>query len=440
MSNRNIFKSDYFYSILAKGLHIILGVFITVFVNRALGAELKGQYAYIHNIVTVVVIIGGLGIYQLYPFYHRKHGTDIREKFMSIMFLILLFYILILIVLTPIILIIDINSQTKILFFLVFLNVIFQVLSTELNMLSSIENFIKCKKRDIVLNILRFSLFLIMYLFFKKNIIAVFLVDITYHVVLIFSMLYILSIRKISLKVEKTLFKEVLKKGFFPMLFTLLLSFNYNLDIIYMKNFTGVSLIDIGLYSVGVQFIGYLWTIPDIFKEVLYSKTAKDDSIKDILYCIKISIHLEILIWLFFVILGSKIIVFLYGKEFIGSTSIIWIMIFGILSMTLFKILTPLYNAKGNFKYNLFILFISVVINMILNVILITKYGIIGAAIASVFGYTVCGIWYLIRFTREYKIPFKDIVFINKNDIHYVHKRIKLVLGGKNNEAKNGAK
>ena len=73
---------------------------------------------------------------------------------------------------------------------------------------------------------------------------------------------------------------------------------------------------------------------------------------------------------------------------------------------------------------------------MILNVILITKYGIIGAAIASVFGYTVCGIWYLIRFIREYHFSLFSVLIFNKGDfkylkekmLHFLHKSVTIPL------------
>ena len=94
MNINKILNSSYLWSFISKGIHILLGIFITVFVNRALGTALKGEYAYVNNMVSVLSIIGGLGVYQLYPFHRRQQGETVKGEFIGVTFTISILYLL----------------------------------------------------------------------------------------------------------------------------------------------------------------------------------------------------------------------------------------------------------------------------------------------------------------------------------------------------------
>jgi len=70
---------------------------------------------------------------------------------------------------------------------------------------------------------------------------------------------------------------RAIKFGIFPMLSTLLITSNYRVDVIIMKQFLDYR--EIGYYIVGVELANKVWLISNAFKEVVFSKTAKKDSI-----------------------------------------------------------------------------------------------------------------------------------------------------------------
>lgn len=420
MSSKSLIKkalgSSYSWSFISKGIYIVLGIFITVFVNRALGPALKGQYAYTNNLISVLAIIGGLGIYQLYPFQRRQRGEAVKSEFVSVTFTISIIYLFV--TFCYVFFVSQIQSgEELIISLLMCLITIAKIVDTQFMMFASIDDFKRCKKIGIVTNVGRFLIFLSVYILFKRNVIAVLIGDLIYDLIGVVLYSYIMNIKKLYIRISFKAVGKIIKLGIVPMLFQLLLQLNYNIDVLYMKNWSSVPIDNIGLYSVGVQLAAYIWTVPDIFKEVLYSKTAKDDSINDILWCLRISIAVEVVFLIFVYLIGDKILLILYGMDFVPAISVTKIIFFGVLAMTLFKVLTPLYNAKGKFIANLIILASSVTINMIFNIILIPKYGMIGAAIASVFGYCVCGLVYLIRFSRDFSIPFHRLFFFNRQDV-----------------------
>lgn len=411
-----LLNSSYAWSFIAKGIHIILGLFITVFINRSLGADLKGQYAYVNNVITVLTIIGGIGLYHLYPFYRRQKGQQVKNEFVNISFSLMLIY-LFLSFIYIIAFSYNVIGDVIIINCLMCFIIITKIADSQFAMFASVDNFKKCKRIGIFLNFGRFIILLLIFLFFKRNIIAVLIGDLIYDFIGLYLYFKIIDIPYGELKVSFQRIGSIVKIGYIPMLFQLLLQLNYSIDILYMKIFSTVTLADIGLYSVGVHLAAYIWTIPDIFKEVLYSKTAKDDSTTDIIWCLRISLFVEILFLLFICLFGDQVLLFLYGEEFVPAITVTKIIFFGVLSMTLFKVLTPLYNAKGQFKVNLLILATSVTINVFLNIALIPKFGMIGAAFASVFGYFACGIIYLFRFCKDFSITFKQLLFFNRKDI-----------------------
>ena len=415
-----IFSSTYSYSFFSKGIHIVLGLVGTIIINRFLGTELKGEYAYIVNIITILFTIFNLGIYQSYPFNKRKKLENIKFLYTNLIIKQFILYIIITIIglyCAYILNFIDRNSITVFVISDIFL--LLNILSHQLSMITSIESFKDRTKAFVTAEVIQFILLVLMYVLYDKNIYYVLVINIIYHFVYSIVCLIKLNV-KIDLKYKNREFMiETIKMGFFPTLFTLFLSLNYRLDIIFLRQYVGINNItmsDVGLYSVGVQLAQYVWLIPDIFKEVLFNKTAKNDSTNEIMYCMKISLAISTLALIIVLIFGNKLIVLLYGNEYEGAIDITKIIFIGVISMCIFKILNPLYNAKGKFFENFIILCVSIIINVIFNFILIPTMGTIGAAIASVFGYVICSVVYLLRFKKEYKIPIKKMLIFNKKD------------------------
>jgi len=423
---KQILHSTYMYSLAAKGVHIVLGLLGTVFVNRFLGAELKGEYAYIINIINILFTIFNLGIYQSYPMNRRKKIENITYRYINLILKQFVIYVLIGIVLIPCLHFAGVlDDGYTIIIAISYTYLVLNILSHQVSMIASVEMFRARAKAFIFAEFVQFALLACMYVFMSADIIMPIVIGIIYFIVYI-----ILCLKKLKVKInlrehDKQFARQTLKNGIFPTLFTLFLSLNYRLDIIFLKQYVGTEVVsssDVGLYSVGVQLAQYAWIVPDIFKEVLFNKTSKKDSINEIMYCAKISILTTLLFMATVLLFGDWIITLLYGKEFAGAATITKIIFTGIISMCVFKILNPLYNAKGKFFENFIILFMSILINVVLNVILIPLYGSIGAAIASVIGYVVCSVVYLYRFKKDYNLKTRQILFITLQDIKDVKK------------------
>ena len=90
-----ILKNQYIFSVFTKILLVLLGVFSSIFINRFLGPELKGEYAFALNIINLTVLILNLGIYQSYPHFKRKRGDTVKAEYLNVVLQQLVLYMLI---------------------------------------------------------------------------------------------------------------------------------------------------------------------------------------------------------------------------------------------------------------------------------------------------------------------------------------------------------
>lgn len=203
-------------------------------------------------------------------------------------------------------------------------------------------------------------------------------------------------------KISISKLKKIYSIGILTMIVTLLISVNYSIDTIMLKHMTNNY--NVGIYSVAVTFSNMFLLIPDAFKEVLFGdSTDKNFSRKTAFSAIRVSFITSGIILIGFVLFGKFAIRLLYGSDYIKAFELTLIIFLGSLSMIFFKILQPIYIAEGKQKRAVYFLTCSSIINIVLNVILIPKYGYYGAAIASAISYTVCGCLFFVDYLKVHK-------------------------------------
>jgi O-antigen/teichoic acid export membrane protein len=277
---------------------------------------------------------------------------------------------------------------------IIFTLVPFMVLSRQLNFISLIENIRRRNTINIIDQFFYTCVILLIFFYHPQNyevlILALYIKEIT-AIILVIAFYHLrIHITKADIK----LLGETIAFGIYPMLTMLLTTLNYQVDVIILKAY--VDFEQIGYYTIGVGLANQAWVIPDAFKDVLFAKTAKSDSMRDIRLSLIINIVFSTVLFVVVSLIGKQIITILYGVEFISAYKVTTVIFAGSISMVLFKLLMPLYNAKGKQKISFYILLTSCIINIVMNIILIPLYGITGAALASVISYTICGAAFLL--------------------------------------------
>ncbi len=412
---KRIISNKYIFSFMTKVIHIFFGIFNTVFINRYLGPALKGEYAYLLNIVNLLVLVLNLGIYQAYPFFKRKNIEEAKQKFINISMFQFCVYIVLAVILSLVM-----KSGNSI---IILTLVPVMVLSRQLNFIVLIENINLRNFIAICNEVFYTSVLLIIFFFAPKN--YMYIISLLYakDIITILTILFSFKSRVSFKYLDFSLLRDTVKFGLYPMLTMLLITMNYQVDVLILKWF--VSFEQIGYYTVGVGLADKTWLIPDAFKEVLLGKTARKDSIEEILLSIKISLYVCLASLVFITVMGREIIVLLYGNEYVEAYRVTVTIFAGIIPMLFFKLINTLFLAKGKQKFSFNVLLIAVVTNVIANFILIPYMGITGAALASVLSYSICGFVFLYIFVKENSIKVSSVFLIRKSEISLIGNLVK---------------
>lgn len=234
------------------------------------------------------------------------------------------------------------------------------------------------------------------------------------------SIISIFVFRKYLIGIIHYFSKDLIKKIIFAALpFTLsgfFAIFLTNTDIFLIGWFLDAT--QVGIYAAGLRIIQLLYILPSIITLSflpVFSKLANQDNQK---FKILLEKGLKILSLIAFpltiggIILAKPIILFIFGKEYVSGA-----LSFAILSLTISidfyaSILMNAIFAYDKQKYLSFYTGIGAIFNVILDLILIPRYGITGSAIATFFAQLISNIY---LWNRMYKInQFQFLSLIKK--------------------------
>lgn len=413
---RIIPKNDYVFSILNKMITALTGFVIAAFINRYLGPSLKGEYAYIMNVVNILAIAGNLGIYQSYPKSYKDNLDHCKDKYVTLVLLIFCIY-------STVAIILGIISKEWVMFVSCLL-VPTQITANQLSMVEMVEEI---RYRQII----QIGTLLLK----TVVIIAVAIINVPYSLLVVLTIIlcvnilqcvfYLLRLRSVfSLHfLNQKFIKYAISFGAYAVIADLLLIFNYRADVLMLKYF--VDYYQIGLYSVGVGIAECLWLIPDAFKEVLFSRTSRGNPIAEINLTIKINVFISIVLIAFLYIFGKQVILIYSGSAYLEALSVMKLLLIGVPAMSLFKVTNPLYLANGKQKLYCYILIVSVLINIVSNYLTIPRFGITGAAVSSVVSFSACGVLFYYFYIKEYAIKWYEPLLLRKRDIESLMKSIR---------------
>ena len=179
----------------------------------------------------------------------------------------------------------------------------------------------------------------------SPNVLYVVLLTVTVDIITI--LIYCIKLGEIPKiwEIDIPLFKSVLRFGFIPMLSGLLATINYSIDIIFLKQI-GIPE-ELSLYSLAASIVNYVWLIPDAFKSVLFSKSAKSFDVDSIEFSSQISISFIFFCFIGFAFAGKPVVKMVYGADFAGSYGPTLLLIAGAFSMSIYKIIGIVLFSQG---------------------------------------------------------------------------------------------
>jgi len=165
--------------------------------------------------------------------------------------------------------------------------------------------------------------------------------------------------------------------------------FNYRLDTFFVNYFIGTG--GVGIYSVSVALAELLWHFPNAVAYVIFPKAAATKPEVMNVFTPRvffITLGVTMLGAIGLVILGRTFIELIYSFAFIDAYMPMLVLLPGVILLGGAKVLTNEIAGRGYPQYNSLNAGIAFILTVILDLVLIPRFGILGAALASSIAYT----------------------------------------------------
>lgn len=188
----------------------------------------------------------------------------------------------------------------------------------------------------------------------------------------------------------------------------LLQFFNYRLDMFILNYFLGPA--NVGIYIVSVRLAELLWHLPNSVSFVIFPKAAASSPEEMNAFTPRvfwITLGLTALGALVLAFVGRPIINFVFSSAFISAYLPMLVLLPGVVLLGGAKVLTNEIAGRGYPHYNSVNAFLALVLTVVLDLILIPRYSVLGAALASTIAYTaifLASIGFYLAVSRKAKV------------------------------------
>ena len=165
--------------------------------------------------------------------------------------------------------------------------------------------------------------------------------------------------------------------------------FNYRLDMFIVNFFLGPA--GVGIYTVTVRLAELLWYLPNAVGFVIFPKAAASEPEEMNVFTprvFRITLGLTALGALGLGVIGRPVINFVFSSAFIGAYMPLLVLLPGVVLLGGSKVLTNEIAGRGYPHYNSLNAALALVVTVVLDLVLIPRYGVLGAALASSAAYT----------------------------------------------------
>lgn len=233
--------------------------------------------------------------------------------------------------------------------------------------------------------------------------------------------------------------KGLMKLGAIYALSLFVAELNYSIDIVLMERLS--TLEELGKYSLAVSVTEKLWGLPGVLGMVIFSRSANATDLHALTRMVARTVRLNtIVIFLAgagLFLLADFLIPFIYGREFAASATMIRFLLPGIIMLAVLKILRLDLSGRGLPMVGLLVGIPPVIMNVLLNIWLIPRFGGNGAAVASSISYSAATLLFVVIYARTVGIPVREIFAYERNDFISVYQSLKKKLTKRTSPALN---
>lgn len=228
---------------------------------------------------------------------------------------------------------------------------------------------------------------------------------------------FVKKIAKFRLSLNKNLLKDSAIYGGKVYLANTVSFFNYRLDMLLIAVFLAPAAV--GLYSIAVGIAEKLFMFSGALAIVLFPKISSLSDFEATAFTPKVARHtffLMIIASLLLAVLATPLIKIIFGQTFLPLVLPLLILLPGIIAFGIGGVLAADLCGRGKPEFAFYSSLTCLIVNVILNILLIPKWGISGAAFASTISYSLDTIVILIAFLVIAKKSLSEVLIIKKQD------------------------
>lgn len=419
------FKLNFVSNILTQAVNLFSGFIVTVLIARRLGPEKNGYAAYFVLIFTLLANYGHLGISNATSYFQKKSAYGEKKvnstnlTYLGISFVILSIAIITLRVVG--VFLVDYSYFDIALGLIILLFTFFFVHINNLHIgderISESNRYLRLSKAGFALSII------ILFISHKLSVtsyLAFLALSVVYRAIMVMRNGHY----EYKIMLVYPLIRAEFSYGLIVYLAALFNYLNYRADQVLVKRVLGDT--ELGIYTVGVVLAELLLLVPTSMSSALMGHLLNRD--KDNSFVERIlKLNFYIVTGLCFLgILMTPLIPLVYGTAYKRSIYVVIILFVGIIFSSVGKLSGAYFTSQGKPSVILRISVFSLILNVCLNIVLIPRMGIIGAATASLISYFVYGSYFYAYYILIEKMSLRKIFCFNLNEVRGVISKFKL--------------
>jgi O-antigen/teichoic acid export membrane protein len=421
--SRNII-SNFWTKIIRVGMELVISVIIA----RSFGPEGKGYIAFFIIFFNFLASYGHFGINNAATYFQKRSKHRPKDVFSTNLNFLFLTWLLISTIFISIYFKNNLLSEYGISFIIVGL---FLVLANFLKNLVcgfyigeerivEINNFLLLDNLIILIGVV---------LFWQLNLLTPLLYVVLRLIGVLINLIFLWLNLGVgySCKIDFSMLISEFKYGLFVYFSALFGFLAYRIDRFIIKGFLSNSAL--GIYVTAVTLAELVLLVPGSITQAISGRLYNIDKDKIqksknlTIRTIKYSFYCSLLIALVGFLM-RKLIPILYGQSFTEAVTIFSVLLIGSVFATIGKVSYPFFLTQGRPQIHFFATTIMFIVNLLGNLFLIPRVGVMGAALASVISYFSYALFYILFFNKRENVNFASFFIFDEKDVKKIKSSI----------------
>lgn len=406
-----------------------------VVVARYLGPSGKGVLTLLMNFSAVVVMIGMVGIDEANVYYISSKKGAHRRVFSNALyqtFFVSIFCIVIFIIFKEWLLNNPLHGISLRYFYLILFIIPFYFLNQHAKTILLGHRAIYTYNLFIILQFVMLFLLQLALIPFYDLFGGVIAIVISVIILTVLGMVLLFRYGSPSKSIDFLLLRKSYSFGIRSQLGLVFSYLNRRLDVFVVNYF--LNPYEVGIYAIAVAIAELPWHLPSAAATVLFPWIAdkkREDAASFTSYVLRNVLFVTIIIVLILGLCGRLVITLLFGAAFRESIILMYVLLPGILALGITRILGGHFQGSGRPELGTMMVAFSFVETVILDIILIPRMGVLGAAIASSIAYMTSALVGLFIFTKIWGVRVVDAIMPRWDEVAKLQDFFRLLKRGR---------